>query len=81
MGAWGAGSFENDTALDLIDEIGGVDDLQRALQLSDPDEEIDADQASRIIVVAEFLAAQRGHPCDVFPDELSAKFATIGFRR
>lgn len=78
MGAWGAGSFENDAAMDFVAEIESLDDLAAALLREDPEAEIDADEASRIIVVAECAAALRGHPCEGFPDELADKLASTG---
>ena len=78
MGAWGAGSFENDAAMDFVAEINSLDDLSAALQRDDPEAEIDADAASRIIVVAECAAALRGHPCEDFPEELAEKLSGIG---
>ena len=78
MGAWGAGSFENDAAMDFVAKIETLDDLSAALLREDPEAEIDADEASRIIVVAECAAALRGHPGEGFPDELAEKLAGTG---
>lgn len=84
MGAWGAGSFDNDAALDFADEIGGVDDVTRGLCAADElgnsriEGEIDADIASQIIVAAECVAAMRGHPHPDLPEELAAVVAESG---
>lgn len=78
MGAWGPGAFENDAALDFVPEIETADDLVRALTIRTPDEPVDADTACRIVVVAECLAAMRGHPCDDLPTDLAEKLAAFG---
>jgi hypothetical protein len=72
MGAWGAGSFENDAALDYVGEIGGLSDVEAALKVAGV-EAIDADEASRVIVAAECVAAMRGHPHGDIPAELAAQ--------
>lgn len=72
MGAWGAGSFENDAALDYVGEIGDLSDVEAALNVAGI-EAIDADEASRVIVAAECVAAMRGHSHGDIPAELAAK--------
>ena len=76
MGAWGAGGFENDTALDFVATIESVDDLVAAFA-SKPGEKIDADTASRIIAAAECVATMLGRPADDIPEDLAARL--IGF--
>ena len=71
MGAWGAGSFDNDAALDFADSIEVPGDLEAPLSIASEDE-IDADQASAIIVVAECVAALQGNPLADLPEELAA---------
>lgn len=78
MGAWGPGAFENDAALDFLPEIESAQDLAASLTIRSPDQPIDVDTACRIVVVAECVAAMRGHPCDDLPDELAEKLATFG---
>lgn len=78
MGAWGPGAFENDAALDFVAEIRTAQDLADALTIRTPDDPIDADTACRVVVVAECVAAMRGHPCDGLPGELAAKLAGFG---
>jgi hypothetical protein len=78
MGTWGPGAFENDAALDFVPEIKTAQDLADALTIRTPDQPIDADTACRIVVVAECVAAMRGHPCDDVPDDLSETLATFG---
>lgn len=77
MGAWGPGAFENDTALDFASEIETAQDLADALTIRTPDQPIDAHTACRIVVVAECVAAMRGHPCDDVPPGLAEKLATF----
>jgi Domain of unknown function (DUF4259) len=76
MGAWGAGGFENDTALDFVATVESVDDLVAAFA-SQPGEKIDVDTASKIIAAAECVAAMLGRPVDDIPEDLAARL--IGF--
>lgn len=78
MGAWGAGSFENDAAMDFALEIERAEDLLDPLTVVKPDTLIEADDACRMIVVAECVAAMRGHPSDQIPDELFRKIQGFG---
>jgi hypothetical protein len=78
MGAWGPGAFENDTALDFVPGIQRVQDLADALTARAAGESIDADTACRIVVVAECVAAMRGHPSDDLPDVLAERLGTFG---
>ena len=78
MGAWGPGAFENDAALDFVAEIEDAQDLADALTIRSPDDPIDADTACRIVVVAECVAAMRGHPCRDLPRELAETLAGFG---
>src|SRR5215216_3766512 len=78
MGTWGPGAFENDTALDFVAEIQSAQDLANALTIRTPDQPIDADTACRIVVVAECVAAMRGHPSDQLPDDLAARLMSFG---
>jgi hypothetical protein len=78
MGTWGPGAFENDSALDFVPEIETAQDLADALTIRAPDQPIDVDTACRIVVVAECVAAMRGHPCDDMPDALAERLAKFG---
>ena len=78
MGTWGAGAFENDAALDFVPAIRVAQDLAAALTIRARDQTIDADAACRIIVVAECVAAMRGHPSADMPDRLLERLATFG---
>ena len=67
MGAWGHGSFENDTALDWLADFEGegADTVLVALEdvaKADVDEDIDADRACVALAAAEIVAALKaGH--------------------
>jgi Domain of unknown function (DUF4259) len=78
MGTWGGGSFENDAALDFAASIECVEDLAAALSLRTPQDAVDADLACRVIVVAECVAAMRGHWHRDFPEALAKKVETFG---
>lgn len=77
MGAWGAGSFENDTALDFAAEIESVDAIAAAFD-AEPGETIDADAACRIVAAAECVAAMLGRPSDDLPEDLADRLAGFG---
>jgi len=78
MGTWGPRAFENDAALDFAAEIRTAQDLADALTIRTPDQPIDVDTACRIVVVAECVAAMRGHPPGDMPDSLADRLATFG---
>lgn len=77
MGAWGSGSFENDTAMDFAGEIASIADLE-SVMLDEGAEEIDADLACQLIVVGECVAAMRGHPHSDMPADLAQIVGTFG---
>ena len=82
MGAWGHGSFENDTALDWVSELterrgffvfkkaGGFSVLEKALEVV-PDTPLDADAGSEALAAAEVIAALMGKGRDCLPKELA----------
>ncbi len=78
MGAWGPGAFENDAALDFVAEIQSAQDLADNLPIRTVDQAIDADEACRIVVVGECVAAMRGHPCSDLPPELAQRLVPFG---
>jgi len=65
MGAWGHGSFENDSALDWVKDAfkpGGAAAVEAALRYaveSAEDAYLDVDEASAVVAAAEFVAAAR----------------------
>lgn len=68
MGAWGPGSFDNDTALDFLGEVEreGVDAVIDLLEQAH-DDEPDADIGSSLIAAAELVCAARGRPAANLP--------------
>ncbi len=78
MGAWGSGPFENDDALDFVSEITSVDDLVREVAFEDVGDKLEADRASRALVVGECVAAMRGHPIKDMPEDLIERVLTFG---
>lgn len=69
MGAWGSGSFDNDTAMDWVSSFlrEGPDAVREAFDAV-TDEYLDADIACCVIAAAESLAAARGKPVKGLPD-------------
>ncbi len=78
MGAWGAGGFENDAALDFAGTVETVEDIRAAFSIETPEVPIDADKASEIIAAAECVAAMMGRPADDMPDELLDRVKGFG---
>jgi hypothetical protein len=76
MGAWGAGNFENDTALDWVCELEQATDLgvvkSAIADVLNCDAYLDADQGSTGLAAAEVVAALRDKPPDDLPEEVSA---------
>jgi len=76
MGAWGAGSFENDDAMDWVIELAassGDAVLHEALVpiASSEDRYLEAPDCSVAIAAAEAVAAARGHPSESLPEEVA----------
>ena len=76
MGAWGAGSFDNDDAMDWVSglaEGSGDKALREALApfASTDDSYVEAPTCSIAIAAAETVAAARGHPSASSPDEVT----------
>ena len=70
MGAWGTGTFENDSALDWLDELGAqgasaVTDLIEEIAASDY---VEADMASALLVAGEAVAYAQGNGADELDD-------------
>ena len=77
MGAWGAGAFENDTALDWTYDLEKSSDhkflletLGAGLALCESGEEIDADTACLVLAAAEVLGALNGNEGGNIPDNV-----------
>ncbi len=76
MGAWGAGSFDNDDAMDWVAElVAGSGDavLREALApvASTDDRYLEAPDCSIAIAAAEAVAAASGHPNESLPEEVA----------
>lgn len=64
MGAWGAGNFDNDTALDWVYELEETDDLfliESAINAVVDEEYIDADVGCEALVAMEAVARLMGN--------------------
>ena len=73
MGAWGIGTFENDDAVEWLDELQASADssvLQTALERPENDEEyIESPEGIHILCAGEILAALQDQPTTDLPDE------------
>jgi hypothetical protein len=87
MGAWGSGSFENDTALDWARAVHSVDDVRVPFERLKNDTDghvgeselvLDSDFACELIAAAECVALMMGRRCRDFPDELAERLAGAG---
>ena len=87
MGAWGAGSFENDTALDWAGSVETVDDIgkpfARLKQDTDSHEGkeelvLDADFACELLAAADCVAAMMGRPSADLPEDLEPLISSAG---
>lgn len=80
MGAWGAGNFENDDALDFLAEIDGPTILESAFQALPPagEGEVDATDACRVLAAAEIVAAMMGRPSADCPAKLTPRLKELG---
>jgi hypothetical protein len=81
MGAWGPGSFENDTAMDfaavLADAESGRDHIANAF-LFEREPGLDADTACTAIAAAECVAAMLRRPAADLPEPLAKKLTALG---
>jgi Domain of unknown function (DUF4259) len=77
MGAWGAGSFDNDDAVDWVGDLGRSADgrlIRAALDAVgrlDPADYLEAPDASVAVAAAEVVAALRGRPAADLPQEVT----------
>ena len=85
MGAWGSGSFENDTALDWAAAVETLADVRRPFEAlkaatggSGEGEMLDADLACEAVAAAETVAMLMGRVSPDFPEELRARLADAG---
>jgi hypothetical protein len=81
MGAWAAGSFDNDDAGDWVWELADADTsiLQEAFsRVTDCEDYLEAPDCSIGIAAAEVVAALRKRPAPKLPDEVAAFVTRIG---
>ena len=87
MGAWGPGSFENDTALDWAAGVTSLADVSRPFDRLKADTDsapegpnliLDADFASELLAAAETVAMMMGRRIPGFPEELASKLEGAG---
>jgi len=87
MGAWGSGSFENDTALDWAAEVQSVEDVCRPFERLKAETDahgpapalhLDADFACELIAAAETVAMMLGRRSRDFPDDLAERLSGAG---
>lgn len=75
MGAWGTGSFENDTALDWLFVLEKAKDLTCLWQATEAvfgADYLDSDVASEALVAIELAAGLKGKPNQELPEEVEA---------
>ena len=77
MGAWGAGTFENDDAMDWVYELEeeglkAVAAALKAVAAAKPKDSIEAPDASNALAAAEVVAALIGRPAKELPEEITA---------
>jgi len=87
MGAWSAGSFENDTALDWAGSVESLADVRKPLERLKTETDsvgngdaynVDADFACELIAAAETVAMLMGRRSRDFPEELAQRLADAG---
>lgn len=75
MGAWGAGVFENDDAMDFVFEISEAEGwklVRRVLRECLEEGFTDASQSAMALAAAEAVAAAMGHPVKDLPTEVAS---------
>jgi hypothetical protein len=80
MGAWGAGPFENDSAMDWVWDLEetGWKAVREALAAVLGSEEADADDASNALAATEVVAAALGSPRPDLPETVTTWVAAHG---
>lgn len=80
MGAWGSGSFENDTAMDWAAGVESVEDVRRPFDRLKAlgSGYVDADLASEVIAAADTIAMLMGRKSSDFPEDLQERLSGAG---
>ena len=87
MGAWGSGSFENDTAMDWAAEVRSLDNVRKPFEQLKRDTDahgdegeliVDADFACELLAAAECVATLMGRRSRDFPGDLAERLAGSG---
>ncbi len=87
MGAWGAGSFDNDTAMDWAATVTSVADVRRPFERlkretdafsGDGELVVDSDFACELVAAAETVAMMLGRRIRDFPADLAERLAGAG---
>ncbi len=87
MGAWGSGSFENDTAMDWAASVQTVNDVRKPFDRLKRDTDahkgegelvVDSDFACELIAAAETVAMMLGRRIHDFPADLAQRLAGAG---
>lgn len=76
MGAWGIKNFENDDAMEFVEDMNTDDDgwpfvldaIENVVIVPD-DEYVDAYDAARALAAIEYIAAAKGKPSGDFPED------------
>jgi hypothetical protein len=73
MGTWGHRNFENDAALDFVNEVedNGIDVIEDAIQrvANLPEEDyLEDDDSASVLAAIEFIAAAKGKQSEDFPE-------------
>jgi hypothetical protein len=80
MGAWGAGNFENDDALDWLGELEETADLslveQAILAVLTSDNYVEAGEGCIALAAAEVMAALQDKPVENLPEEVTTWIQT-----
>ena len=87
MGAWGSGSFDNDTAMDWAASVESVEDVRKPFERlkrdtdahgTEPELVVDSDFACELLAAAECVAMMLGRRIPDFPADLAQRLAEAG---
>lgn len=72
MGAWGVGVFDNDDALDWLDELQSVNDLQTIADaiksVIENQHYLEETEGAKLLCACQVLLALKGFPTETLPD-------------